>query len=87
MPDDRRSPGVGEGTQYLAAAFRFAGGTILFLFVGLGLDRWLGTTPFLTIGGALGGAALSFVSIYREFKADPDHPELKKWSGKRPPRE
>ncbi len=83
MTDDQRDNGLGEGTQYLASALRFAGGTILFLFIGLGLDRWLGTTPFLTIGGALGGAGLSFFSVYREFTADPDHPELKKWSGKR----
>lgn len=83
MPDDGRDNGLGEGTQYLAAALRFAGGTILFLFIGLWLDRRLGTTPFLTVGGALVGAGLSFFSVYREYTADRDHPELKKWSGKR----
>lgn len=75
--------GLREGTQYLSAALRFAGGTILFLFVGLGLDRWLHTTPFLTVGGALLGAALSFLSVYREFAGDRDHPKLKQWSGRR----
>lgn len=83
MTDDRRDSGLGAGTQYLAAALRFAGGTILFLFIGLWLDGRLGTTPFLTIGGALVGAGLGFFSVYREYTADPDHRELKKWSGKR----
>jgi F0F1-type ATP synthase assembly protein I len=62
---------------------RFAGGTILFLFGGLGLDRLLGTRPFLTVFGALIGAGLSFLSVYREYTADPEHRELKRWSGKR----
>jgi F0F1-type ATP synthase assembly protein I len=83
MGQRHQHSGLGEGTQYLAAAFRFAAGTIVFLFAGLGLDRWLSTAPLLTIAGALGGAALSFLSIYREFTADRDHPELKKWSEKR----
>jgi F0F1-type ATP synthase assembly protein I len=83
MSEHDPNPGIREGTQYLSAALRFAGGTVLFLFVGLALDKWLHTTPFLTVAGALGGAGLSFFSVYREFTADPDHPKLKQWPGKR----
>jgi F0F1-type ATP synthase assembly protein I len=75
--------GPGEGARYLAAALRFAAATVVFLFAGLGLDRWVSTTPLFTIAGALGGAALGFVSVYREFTADPEHPELKQWSRRR----
>ncbi|MGE0439113.1 MAG: AtpZ/AtpI family protein [Gemmatimonadales bacterium] len=73
----------GEGTQYLASAMRFAGAVVMFLFAGLGLDRWLHTTPVFTVGGALAGAVLGFVSVYREFKADPDHQgRMRSWSDK-----
>lgn len=83
MGDERPNSGLREGSQYLAAAMRFAGGTVLFLFGGLGLDRLIGTLPVFTIAGALIGAGLGFLSVYREFTADRDHPELKKWRGKR----
>lgn len=85
MATDPEDPneGLREGTQYLSAAMRFAAGTILFLFLGYGLDRWIGSLPLFTIAGALGGAILGFLSVYREFTADPEHPELRRWSGKR----
>lgn len=76
--------GFGDGTQYLAAAIRFAGAIVMFLLGGLALDRWLKTTPLFTITGALVGAVLGFLSVYREFKADPDHQaDLRSWSSKR----
>lgn len=68
----RRGPqsGFGLGHKYLALGFRFAGGVILFMLLGLGLDRWLGLTPVGTVVGTLAGAALSFLSVYRELMAD-----------------
>ncbi|MBM4188470.1 MAG: AtpZ/AtpI family protein [Gemmatimonadetes bacterium] len=84
MVDSRRNRGFGDGTQYLAAAMRFAGAVVMFLFAGLALDRWLKTTPLLTLVGALGGAVLGFLSVYREYKADPDHKAaMRSWSDKR----
>jgi F0F1-type ATP synthase assembly protein I len=56
--------------EYLAAGLRFAGGTVLFLLVGLWLDRKLGTSPLLTLVGALLGAFLGGLSMYRELMAD-----------------
>lgn len=84
MADEQPEPGLRAGTKYLSAAMRFAGGTVLFLFGGLALDRWIGTMPLFTIAGALLGAVLGFVSVYREFAADQNRQGLKKWSGKRP---
>jgi len=84
MTRSERGRGFGDGTQYLAAALRFAGAVVLFLFGGLALDRWIHTTPLFTVGGALLGAVLGFLSVYREYRADPDHrANLKSWSDKR----
>lgn len=62
--------GFGLGHKYLALGLRFAGGVVLFMLGGLALDRWLGTLPAGTILGTLVGAALSFISVYRELAAD-----------------
>ena len=61
---------MGKGYKYLAAGLRFAGGIVVFMFLGLLLDRWLHTTPlFLLIGVFLGGG-LGFLSVYREVVGD-----------------
>jgi F0F1-type ATP synthase assembly protein I len=83
MDDRGPQKGFGDGTQYLAAAMRFAGAVVLFLFGGLALDKWLHTIPLFTLVGAFGGAVLGFISVYREFKADQDHQtRMKSWSDK-----
>jgi len=61
---------MGKGYKYLAAGLRFAGGTVLFLLVGLWLDRRLKISPLLTVAGALLGAFLGGLSMYRELMAD-----------------
>jgi F0F1-type ATP synthase assembly protein I len=43
----------------------FAAGVIVFMAGGWVLDRWLGTFPVLLVLGALIGAVLSTLSIYR----------------------
>ena len=75
--------GFGEGTRYLAAAMRFAGAVVMFLFAGLGLDRWLGTTPLFTLAGALAGAGLGFFSVWREFRAGAGKDPMRSWSDRR----
>ncbi|MDH5316015.1 MAG: AtpZ/AtpI family protein [Gemmatimonadota bacterium] len=64
--------GMALGQKYFAVGLRFAGGIILFMLGGLGLDRWLHTMPLFTIAGTLLGAVLSFLSVYRELMADQD---------------
>jgi F0F1-type ATP synthase assembly protein I len=69
-PPDGPGSSYGLGHKYLGLGLRFAGGVILFMLAGLGIDRWLGWTPFGTVIGTLAGAALSFLSVYRELMAD-----------------
>ncbi len=69
-PQRGPASGFGLGHKYLGLGLRFAGGVILFMLAGLGLDRWLGWTPFGTVAGTLLGAVLSFLSVYRELMAD-----------------
>ena len=64
--------GMALGQKYFAVGLRFAGGIIMFMLGGLGLDRWLHTVPLFTIAGTLIGAVLSFMSVYRELVADKD---------------
>ena len=39
------------------------------------LDGWLGVTPVFMVVGALGGAVLGSVSIYRRLLVEPDSDE------------
>ncbi len=43
----------------------------VFLWVGWWLDGWVGTTPLLTIVGALVGAAGGFYSMYVQLVVEP----------------
>ncbi|HEX9632578.1 MAG TPA: AtpZ/AtpI family protein [Gemmatimonadales bacterium] len=50
----------------------FAAGVLVFLAGGWLLDRWLGTLPVLMTVGALLGAALGTLSIWRRLREPPD---------------
>ena len=58
--------GMAQGQKYFTVGLRFAGGVVLFTMGGYGLDRWLHTIPLFTIVGTVGGAVLSFISVYRQ---------------------
>jgi len=63
---------IGEGYRYVGLGCTFAGGIVLFMAAGFGLDRWLGTTPLLTVLGTLIGAVLSFLNVYWRLRAETD---------------
>lgn len=66
-PDQRStSPAAGGVAQYGGLGLQFAAAVAFFTWVGHRLDAWLGSAPWLTILGALGGAAAAFYSIYRK---------------------
>jgi F0F1-type ATP synthase assembly protein I len=58
--------GMAQGQKYFAVGLKFAGGVVLFTLGGYALDRWLHTIPLFTIAGTVGGAILSFISVYRQ---------------------
>ena len=70
MEPETPEQAMGKGYKYLAAGLRFAGGTVLFLLVGLWVDGKIGTSPLLTVLGALVGAGLGGLSMYRELTSD-----------------
>ena len=67
---DNSGRALGEGYKYVSLGLTFAGGIILFMAIGFGLDRWLGLLPLFTITGTLFGAVMSFISVYRKLQAD-----------------
>ena len=62
---ERRDGGTAEAYRYASLGMTFAAGILVFMAIGYGLDRWLGTLPFGTIAGTVLGAVLGFLSVYR----------------------
>jgi len=60
----------GQGYKYVSYGMTFAGGIIVFMLVGLWLDRRFGVVPLFTILGTLVGGVLSFLSVYRKLEAE-----------------
>jgi ATP synthase protein I len=65
-------PGQGLGKRSMPSGAEFAGiglqfglTIVVFVFAGVWLDRKLGTSPWLTIGGTFLGAAGGGYSMYR----------------------
>ena len=60
---------VGRYSGYgLAWAFT----TLLGFWIGLELDQWLGSVPWLTILGAFAGAAAGFYTLYVRLIVEPE---------------
>lgn len=70
MTDRRGDEGWARGQKYFALGLKFAGGVMVFLGIGYGLDRWLGSIPIFTLLGTFAGVALSFLSVYRDLMSD-----------------
>ena len=47
------------------AAYSLVGGIILFGAIGYGLDRWLGTDPWLMLTGLLTGMTVGFYELVK----------------------
>jgi F0F1-type ATP synthase assembly protein I len=48
----------------------FAGVVLVFFFIGFGLDKWIDTAPWFTIGLTLVGIVGVFVRTYFAYTAD-----------------
>lgn len=54
-----------EGGRYAGLGMQLALSMAFFVVVGYFLDRWLGTSPWLLVGGAVVGMAAIFVQLFR----------------------
>ena len=54
-----------EAGPYLGLGVQFALTMAFFTLGGYGLDYWLGTSPWFTVGGALLGMAALFAQLFR----------------------
>jgi len=61
--------------RYSGLGCAFAAGVMVFMAGGWLLDRWLGIFPVFMVLGALLGATLSTVNIYRRLLVDQDTDE------------
>lgn len=73
QPDRKRGggstqPGVGA---YVGHGLTWAVSTLLFLWVGNEMDRWLGTEPWLALLGAFTGAGAGFYHMYHHLIVAP----------------
>lgn len=80
--EPKRTPSQ-EASQYLGYGLTWALSTALFLFLGLRLDRWLGTMPLLTILGAFVGAGAGFYNLYFRLVIEPREREREAREGEK----
>ena len=71
-PEREEPPTTVQVARYSGLGLQLAGAVVLFLLAGQWVDEKLGTTPLLTLIGALGGAAAGFYSLYRNLMRDQD---------------
>lgn len=56
---------VAQSAPVAAAAYSLVGGIILLGGAGYALDRWLGTDPWLLIGGLTSGIVVGFYELVK----------------------
>ncbi len=61
-----KRPGIPPIGEYAGVGLQFAFTIVAFMFGGMWLDRWLGTSPWFLILFVFGGASAGFYSVYRK---------------------
>ena len=69
-PFGTRDDSASAGAAYMGLGLQFGAAIVLFMFVGMWLDKRIGTTPWLMVIGVFVGAAGGFYGIYRKLMAD-----------------
>ena len=70
-PREGRQTGSAPAGEHMGAGLQFAGSVLLFLLVGMWLDRRLGTDPWLLVLGVVIGSTAGFWSMYRHLVVIP----------------
>ena len=69
LPDQRTIAEHQQSGQTLGRGMDFALVVLVFLGIGYGLDRWLGTRPAFTIGLVVFSVVGQFIKMYFEYTA------------------
>jgi F0F1-type ATP synthase assembly protein I len=65
-PEPRHTPTTPSGAEYAGAGLQLALTLVVFMFLGLWLDKRLGSSPWFVIICVFIGAAAGFYSLYRK---------------------
>jgi len=65
-PGPNRRAAAPSGAQFAGAGLQFAVAIVAFMFLGIWLDRTLGTSPWFVLVCVFLGAGAGFYSIYRK---------------------
>jgi F0F1-type ATP synthase assembly protein I len=69
-PKEPVGPELGQAWRYESLGYTFAFSIVLFAGAGFLLDRWLGSTPLLTVLGTLVGAGLAIAWVFLRLRED-----------------
>ncbi len=65
----RQTPAAVSGAEFAGIGLQFAAVILAFTFAGYGLDKRLGTSPWLLVLGVFGGAGAGFYSMFLKVSA------------------
>jgi F0F1-type ATP synthase assembly protein I len=65
-PEPRHTSTPPSGAEYAGAGLQFAMTLVVFMFLGIWLDKRLGSSPWFVLICVFVGAAAGFYSIYRK---------------------
>jgi F0F1-type ATP synthase assembly protein I len=64
-PEPRHTPTAPSGAEFAGAGLQLAATIVAFMFLGIWLDKRLGSSPWLVLVCVFVGAAAGFYSLYR----------------------
>jgi ATP synthase protein I len=83
LPDRQKIVEAQQSGKTLGRGVDFALVVLVFLGIGYGLDRWLGTQPAFTIGCVVLGFVGQFIKMYYEYTATMTELEAQRAAGRR----
>ena len=82
LPDQRKIAEHQQSGQTLGRGMDFALVVLVFLGIGYGLDRWLGTRPLFMVGLVVFSVVGQFIKMYFEYTATMQQLEAERTAGR-----